>query len=38
MLGKGEFNYELPSTISSRKAGFGIGDRFKTPIERGYSK
>ena len=24
-----EFNYDLGNTLSNRKAGFGIGDRFK---------
>ena len=33
-----EFNYDMPSTLSARKAGFGIGDRFKTPSERGACK
>lgn len=34
-LKKTEFNYDLPSTLSARKTGFGYGDRFKTPSERG---
>ena len=33
-----EFNYDMPSTLSARKAGFGYGDRFKTPLEKGSGK
>lgn len=26
---KGDFNYDLPSTLRSRRASFGIGERFR---------
>lgn len=35
---KGEFNYTLPTTLSSRRASFGVGDRFKTPLETKFCK
>jgi hypothetical protein len=35
---KGEFNYTLPTTLTSRRASFGVGDRFKTPLETGFCK
>lgn len=35
---KGEFNYTLPTTLSSRRASFGVGDRFKTPLETNFRK
>lgn len=35
---KTEFNYELGSTLKEKRAGFGYGDRFKTPIPSSQGK
>jgi hypothetical protein len=33
-----QIGYELPSTINKRAAGFGVGNRFHTPLAMRSSK